>query len=136
MLHTAVTTCRQTFAWDETPETQPHPFAAGVLLGLADMLREWNDLDAAARLVTTTLELSMPLAQLSFQVIHLLVLAAPEGYVRLFADEGATLGVLLSRALDGPHTERPAARQVPADYRRTLLTACDGGINKRCPAEA
>ncbi len=74
-LRLAVTTGEQALAWSARHGAQLSPFGAGVHLSLADLLRERNDLDAAARHAATALELSMPLALLTSQMLSFLVLA-------------------------------------------------------------
>jgi LuxR family maltose regulon positive regulatory protein len=45
-LHLAVATCRQALDWS-AQRGHPSPYVAAVHLGLADLLREWNELDEA-----------------------------------------------------------------------------------------
>jgi DNA-binding NarL/FixJ family response regulator len=52
-----------------------------------------------------------------------LTLAAPEGYVRVFADEGAPMQALLGRLVAAQRTEHAAARAVRLDYLARLLHA-------------
>ena len=53
-----------------------------------------------------------------------LTLACPQGYVRVFADEGATMSTLLGRLLAAGRTDRPAALgEVPPDYLGRLARA-------------
>jgi LuxR family transcriptional regulator, maltose regulon positive regulatory protein len=53
-----------------------------------------------------------------------LVLAAPEGYVRVFVDEGAPMASLLGRLAAPAQQERGAAgEKVPADYLARLLAS-------------
>jgi LuxR family maltose regulon positive regulatory protein len=53
-----------------------------------------------------------------------LVLAEPEGYVRAFVDEGATMGDLLSAVLEARQRGHPGtADQIPAGYLAKLLVA-------------
>jgi LuxR family transcriptional regulator, maltose regulon positive regulatory protein len=55
-----------------------------------------------------------------------LELAAPEGYVRTFVDEGHPLVALLSEALESRRGGRPGVpRRFPARYPRRLLTALE-----------
>jgi LuxR family transcriptional regulator, maltose regulon positive regulatory protein len=55
-----------------------------------------------------------------------LALAAPEGYVRTFVDEGAVMGDLLSATLEARQKGRTdSLRRVPAHYLRKLLTALE-----------
>ena len=54
-----------------------------------------------------------------------LTLACPQGYVRVFADEGAPMGALLGRLVAAHRTEQPAARGVPLDCLARVLRAFD-----------
>ena len=54
-----------------------------------------------------------------------LTLGCPEGYVRVFADEGAPMRALLGRLVAAQRTEHAAARAVPLDYLARLLRAFD-----------
>jgi LuxR family maltose regulon positive regulatory protein len=49
--------------------------------------------------------------------------AAPQGYVRVFADEGPPMRALLGRLVAAQRTEQGAARGVPLDYLALLLRA-------------
>jgi ATP/maltotriose-dependent transcriptional regulator MalT len=53
-----------------------------------------------------------------------LALAAPQGYVRVFADEGPTMAALLGQVATAHRDRKPAARQVPLDYLAAVLRAC------------
>jgi MalT-like TPR region len=62
-----------------------------------------------------------------------LTLAYPQGYVRVFADEGAPMGALLGRLVAAQRSEQPAARGVPLDWtlllgRRHLLRMLGGYV--------
>jgi LuxR family transcriptional regulator, maltose regulon positive regulatory protein len=63
-----------------------------------------------------------------------LALAAPEGYLRVFVDEGSPMAALL-RDLVGRRQERPAvADAVPRDYRARLVEAFEqAGLPVRLP---
>jgi LuxR family maltose regulon positive regulatory protein len=54
-----------------------------------------------------------------------LTLACPEGYVRVFVDEGAPMQALLSRLVAAQRTEHAAARAVRLNYLARLLHAFD-----------
>jgi ATP/maltotriose-dependent transcriptional regulator MalT len=54
-----------------------------------------------------------------------LTLACPQGYVRVFADEGAPMGALLGRLVTAQRTQQTAARAVPLDCLARLLRAFD-----------
>jgi LuxR family transcriptional regulator, maltose regulon positive regulatory protein len=51
-------------------------------------------------------------------------LACPQGYVRVFADEGAPMGALLTRLSAARKDQRAAARDIDPDYLAGLLHAC------------
>jgi LuxR family maltose regulon positive regulatory protein len=53
-----------------------------------------------------------------------LALASPQGYLRVFADEGPPMAHLLSLVLAGHRDGRPAARQVPLGYLAAVIRAC------------
>jgi LuxR family maltose regulon positive regulatory protein len=52
-----------------------------------------------------------------------LTLACPRGYVRVFADEGAAIGVLLARLIAAQRAEHSAARTVPAGFLAKVVRA-------------
>jgi len=52
-----------------------------------------------------------------------LTLAAPEGYLRVFIDEGPPMAALLRQLLAGRRQERPAIDAVPQDYLARLVEA-------------
>ncbi len=54
-----------------------------------------------------------------------LVLAAPEGYVRTFVDEGTPMAVLHTRLVAAVGAEEPSVRFVSAAYAGRLLAAID-----------
>ena len=54
-----------------------------------------------------------------------LMLACPQSYVRVFADEGAPMGVLLGRLVAAQRAEHAAARGVPLGCLARLLRAFD-----------
>ena len=53
-----------------------------------------------------------------------LALAHPQGYVRIFADEGAAMGVLLGRLLANQQSAR-IGRDVPVEYVSRLIAAIE-----------
>ena len=62
-----------------------------------------------------------------------LALAAPEGYLRVFVDEGPPMAALL-RELVGRRQERPAAAAAPRDYLARLVEAFgQAGLPVRLP---
>jgi LuxR family maltose regulon positive regulatory protein len=56
---------------------------------------------------------------------EVLTLACPEGYVRVFADEGAPMRALLGRLVAAQRSGQPATRGVPLDCLARLLRAFD-----------
>jgi LuxR family transcriptional regulator, maltose regulon positive regulatory protein len=51
-------------------------------------------------------------------------LACPQGYVRVFADEGAPMRVLLAQLSAARRGQQPAARRIDPGYLAALLRAC------------
>jgi ATP/maltotriose-dependent transcriptional regulator MalT len=60
-----------------------------------------------------------------------LTLACPQGYVRVFADEGAPMGALLARLVAAQRAEQTAARAIPVDFLGKLVRA----FGERHPAQ-
>jgi LuxR family maltose regulon positive regulatory protein len=58
------------------------------------------------------------------QLAGTLALAAPQGYVRVFADEGLPMATLLGQVAAAHRDRQPAARQVPLGYLAAVLRAC------------
>jgi LuxR family maltose regulon positive regulatory protein len=54
-----------------------------------------------------------------------LTLASPEGYIRVFADEGAPMASLLRAVLAGHRDGAEPARRVPLGYLAAVLRACE-----------
>jgi LuxR family maltose regulon positive regulatory protein len=54
-----------------------------------------------------------------------LMLAHSQGYVRVFADEGAPMSILLGRLVAAQRSDRTAARAVPLGYLGQLLRALE-----------
>ena len=67
-----------------------------------------------------------------------LTLAAPEGYLRVFVDEGPPMAALLRQLLAGRRQDRPAAvAAVPRDYLARLLEAFEqAGLTVRLPVRS
>lgn len=63
-----------------------------------------------------------------------LTLAAPQGYVRVFAGEGASMANLLSRVTAAQRTAPPAAR-LPLGYLSRLLRAAARAETSRTPGQ-
>ncbi len=55
-----------------------------------------------------------------------LTLACPQGYVRVFADEGPPMGALLGRLVAAQREEHAAARRVPLGYLAKVMRAFGG----------
>jgi LuxR family maltose regulon positive regulatory protein len=73
-----------------------------------------------------------------------LVLASPQGHVRVFADEGGPMAALLSRVAGAPREQHGPAAELPFGYLAAVLRACGpkdpaGGRargDRRAPAAA
>ena len=65
-----------------------------------------------------------------------LVLACPQGYVRVFADEGPPMAALLGRLVAAQRAEHAAARRVPLDCLARLQRAFDAGRAAPVPGPA
>jgi LuxR family transcriptional regulator, maltose regulon positive regulatory protein len=64
-----------------------------------------------------------------------LTLGAPEGYLRVFLDEGPPMAGLLRQLLTGRHQELPAAAGAPREYLARLVDAFEqAGLPIRPPA--
>src|SRR6266511_1139354 len=63
------------------------------------------------------------IGQESAALAEVLLLAWPQGYVRVFADEGAPMGALLGRLIAAQRRGRTAARGVPLEYLGRLARA-------------
>ncbi len=61
-----------------------------------------------------------------------LTLACPQGYVRIFVDEGAPMGALLGRLVAAQRTDR-AADRVPLDYLGRLVQAFEQDATRTAP---
>jgi LuxR family maltose regulon positive regulatory protein len=72
-------------------------------------------------------------------LLQVLALASPEGYVRLFADEGALMVTLLTELLDTAERRRLSVPATLLDYARFLMAICrasDGTAKPQAVAEA
>ena len=59
--------------------------------------------------------------EVNFRFADALTLAHPQGYVRVFADEGAPMAAVLGRLVAAQRTERSMARGVPLAYLGRLV---------------
>jgi LuxR family maltose regulon positive regulatory protein len=71
-LQLAVATCRQALDWS-AERGHPSPYLAVVHLGLADLLREWNDLDAARHHLTEATRLASRWGRVDLQMSGALI---------------------------------------------------------------
>ena len=62
-----------------------------------------------------------------------LVLACPQGYIRVFADEGPPMAALLGRLIAAQRAERDGARRVPLACLARLQRAFDTGPARAAP---
>ncbi len=69
-------------------------------------------------------------------LVEALTLACPEGYVRVFVDEGAPMQALLGRLVAAQRTEHAAARAVRLDYLARLLHAFEEKPGEPGPGRA
>src|SRR5262249_37326229 len=58
------------------------------------------------------------------ELARTLAQAAPQGYVRVFADEGPPMAALLGQVATAHRDGQPAARRVPLGYLAAVLRAC------------
>ena len=63
-----------------------------------------------------------------------LVLACPQGYIRVFADEGLPMAALLGRLIAAQRAEHTGARHVPLGCLARLQRAFDTGAAPAAPA--
>jgi LuxR family maltose regulon positive regulatory protein len=116
-LHQAATTCQDALAW-AAEQGNEHTNPAGTLqLNLADICREWNDLDAAlehARRANAVLRES---EQVDLSVLGLL------GLARVAQARGDLEG-----SLDNLHTARGLAERGQSAWSLALLGACEAQI--------
>ena len=122
------------------PREREHLVLARVLLAqqaperALELLERWTALAAAQGRTESTIEL-LTLQALAHAdrgdepaalttLAEALVLAAPEGYLRVFVDEGPPMAALFRQLLGGRHPERQAAVDaVPRDYLARLAAA-------------
>ena len=65
-----------------------------------------------------------------------LALAAPEGYLRVFVDEGAPMAALLGRLVAAQRRDRIATRGVPLEYLGRLARAFEQDAARSAPRDA
>ena len=63
------------------------------------------------------------------------MLACPQGYVRVFADEGRPMSALLARLIAAQQADQAAARGVPLGCLAQVLRAFDGKDAGEAPGE-
>jgi ATP/maltotriose-dependent transcriptional regulator MalT len=117
-LHLAVATCRQALAWSAAQGAAPSPITGVLHLSLADLLREWNDLDEAQRHLTDGIALCAPWGHVDLQLF------GPLFWARLLAARGDLDGALA--VLHGAKGD--AQHQEPLPLSTALLEACEAQL--------
>jgi LuxR family maltose regulon positive regulatory protein len=121
-LREAVAVCRDALGWANVEEAGELWFAVGVLRSLADLLCEWNDLDAAARSIAKTRTVGGALGQMSTQVLNLVVLARVK---TAQGDHQAALAALQeARTLAQPHAGKELM-----DVLLALFEGCEAQVH-------
>ena len=129
---------------------QRHSDAAGPSLGEALRLLDRVQHDAEAKERLSSVLEALILRALALQarrdargalgaLAQALTVAAPEGYVRLFADEGAPMATLLTGLMEAVEQRRLNLPDAVMDYVRGLVAACrsqDGSFPARVPQMA
>src|SRR5580693_6753756 len=62
-------------------------------------------------------------------LVEALTLSCPQGYVRVFADEGPPMDALLGRLVAAHRARKPTARRIPVGCLARLVQAFDGKLN-------
>src|SRR6266851_4996579 len=62
-------------------------------------------------------------------LVEALTLSCPQGYVRVFADEGPPMGALLGRLVAAHRAKQAPARRIPLSCLARLVQAFDGKLN-------
>ena len=102
-LHLAVATCRQALTWSAAQGAGPSPIAGVLHLSLVELLREWNDLDAAQCHLTDGIALCAQWGHVDLQLF------GPLFQARLLAawgDLDGALAVLHGAKGDAQHSTR------------------------------
>jgi len=117
-LHLAVATCRQALAWSAAQGAAPSPIAGVLHLSLAELLREWNDLDAAQHHLTDGIALCAQWGHVDLQLF------GPLFQARLLAAQGD-----LDGALAALHDAKgDTQHQEPLPLSMALLEACEAQL--------
>ena len=95
----------------------------GQLSALADSQDRTGSIIEIAALRALALAATGDRAAAARELAGTLALAAPQGYVRVFADEGPSMAALLSQVAAAHRDGQPAARRIPLGYLAAVLRA-------------
>ena len=95
----------------------------GPLSALADRQGRTGSIIEIAALRALALAATGDRAAAARELAGTLALAAPQGYVRVFADEGPSMAALLSQVAAAHRDGQPAARRIPLGYLAAVLRA-------------
>ena len=107
-------------------QDQPHPALRLLarLSALAEGQGRTGSIIEIAALRALALAAASDRAAAAQELAGTLALAARQGYVRVFADEGPPMAALLGQLAAAHRDGEPAARQVPLGYLAAVLRAC------------
>jgi LuxR family maltose regulon positive regulatory protein len=107
-------------------QDQPRPALRllGRLLAAADSQGRAGSIIEIRALRALALAATGDQAPAATEVTRTLTLASPQGYIRVFADEGPPMAALLGQVATAHRDGQPTARQVPLGYLAAVLRAC------------